>query len=116
MLCSFLPAGRKAAAKGTQPRKKRIERRNISLGAAPEVISQNRVYLGATAETAAIVTEVRVTAHSYTASEDGGVEINEQRYADTKTVYTVQNPDVTATDKKNVVTVEGATLISPDIG
>ena len=30
MLCSFLPAGRKAAAKGTQPRKKRIERRNKS--------------------------------------------------------------------------------------
>ena len=30
MLCSFLPAGRKAAAKGMQPRKKRIERRNKS--------------------------------------------------------------------------------------
>ena len=44
------------------------------------------------------------------------MEINGQRYADTKTVYTVQNPDVTATDKKNVVTVEEATLISPDIG
>lgn len=90
--------------------------RVLSLGTVPEVISQNRVYLGATAETAAIVTEVRVTAHSYTASADGGVEINGQRYADTKTVYTVQNPDVTATDKKNVVTVEEATLISPDIG
>ena len=90
--------------------------RFFSLPGVPEIIGENRVFRGATAETAAIVTEVQVTAHTYTQAENGGIDIGGIQYNDTKTVYTVTNPNVTASDKRNVVTVENATLISPSIG
>ena len=67
-------------------------------------------------ETSAVVTEVRVIAHTYTQDSNGGVEIGGVKYSDTETVYTVTNPDVTATDKQNVIEVTGATLVSPGIG
>lgn len=79
-------------------------------------VDTSRTYQGASAEVASVVTEVRVTAHTYTQSSDGGVEIGGVKYTDTETVYTVTNPDVTANDKKNVVEVTGCTLVSTSIG
>ena len=67
-------------------------------------------------EVASIVTAVKVTAHAYTQDANGSVDIGGTRYKDTTTVYTVTNPDVTATDKPNVVEVTGATLVSATIG
>ena len=61
----------------------------------------------------AISTSVKVIGHTYTTTASTtGIEINGTYYKDTKTPYTVQNPNVTASDKENVVTVEDATLVS----
>lgn len=80
------------------------------------IISRNKTYSGASIETSAIVTEVRVTAHSYAAATDGDIEINGTKYKDTQTVYTVKNPNVTASDKENIIEVTDATLVSNSIG
>lgn len=90
--------------------------RVFALPSAPEIIPKGRTYTGAAVETSAIVTSVSVTAHTYTASADGSIEINGQKYDDTQTVYTVTNPDVTASDRENTKEVTGATLVSADIG
>lgn len=79
-------------------------------------IGKDRTYTGVSVETSAIVTEVRVTAHTYAQDSEGGVEVNGVKYSDTKTVYTVKNPNVTATDKQNIIEVSNATLISTGIG
>lgn len=79
-------------------------------------IGPDRTFTGASVEASAIVTQVRVTAHTYTQASDGDVEVGGVKYRDTKTVYTVDNPNVTATDKQNVVEVAEATLVSPAIG
>lgn len=82
----------------------------------PEAIGPNRTYTGATVETSAIVTAVRVTAHTYTQSASGNIEVNGVKYQDATSVYTVTNPNVTANDKQNVKEISGATLVSPAIG
>lgn len=90
--------------------------RVFDLPTVQKVIPKSHTYSGAAVGTSAIVTSVKVLAHTYTESANGSVEINGQRYADTQTVYTVTNPDVTANDRENVKEVTGATLVSTDIG
>lgn len=79
----------------------------------PKKIGPERTYQGASVETATIVTEVRVTAHTYAESETGSIEIDGKKYSDTKTVYAISNPDVAANDKQNMVEITNATLVSP---
>lgn len=74
-------------------------------------IGSDRVYTGVSVEVGSIVTEVIVTAHSYSIGS-GGVEIGGQSYIDTTKTYSVRNPNVTATDKENVIKVDNATLVS----
>lgn len=90
--------------------------RVFALGAGLSAIGEDRTYSGVTVDTSAIVTEVRVTAHTYTQSSDGSVEIGGVKYKDIETVYTVKNPSVTANDRQNVIEVSGATLVSTAIG
>lgn len=90
--------------------------RVFNLPDAAKVIPKNRTFVGASVETASIVTAVKVTAHTYTADSNGSVQIGGASYNDTETVYTVNNPNVTATDRQNVVEITGATLVSKDIG
>lgn len=90
--------------------------RVFNLPATPDEIGENYTFTGVTVDTAALVTEVRVTAHVYTETENGSTEIDGVKYNDTKTVYTITNPNVIATDKQNVIEVANATLVSPDIG
>lgn len=91
----------------------RAELRVFSPGTEEETVPLERTFLGASVSTSAIVTEVQVTAHTFTAAENGSVEVNGVKYADTKAVYSVKNPDVTATDKQKVVKITDATLVSP---
>lgn len=77
-------------------------------------IGPGRTYAGASVETAAIVTGVQVTAHTYTPDPNGSVETGGGKYRDTTAVYSVTNPNVTSNDKENVVAVTNATLVSPD--
>lgn len=79
-------------------------------------VGENRTYTGVTVSTSAVVTKVSVTAHTYTQASDGDVEIGGVKYSDTQTVYSVTNPNVTASDKQNVIEVTGATLVSASIG
>lgn len=76
------------------------------------VIGKGQTFTGSSVETDSIVTEVRVTAHSYTEDANGSIEIDGVKYSDTKTVYTVSNPDVTANDKQNIKEFGNATLVS----
>lgn len=85
----------------------------FTLPSDPAEIGTNRTFPGVSVETEAVVTEVRVTAHSYTQADNGSIEINGIKYNDTKTVYPVANPDVTANDKQNIKEITGSTLVSP---
>ena len=76
----------------------------------------DRTYTGVTVSTSAIVTMVSVTAHTFSQDANGDVEVGGNRYSDTKTVYSVSNPNVTASDKQNVIEITGATLVSTSIG
>lgn len=84
-------------------------------GVEPKVISANQTFLGTTVNTDAIVTQVQVVAHTYTASTNGTVTINGTKYEDTEEIFSVSNPDVTATDKQNIKKISDATLVSPAI-
>lgn len=88
------------------------EIRVLSPSSIPVVIDQDHVYSGATVEKSALVTRVSVTAHTYTQNTSGEVEINGTRYKDAKTVYTIDNPNVTAADLNNTVSIDNATLVS----
>jgi len=81
----------------------------------PRKIPLNRTYVNGTVDTSAIVTAVQVTAHSYSTTGSGNdtVEINGVTYYHTTEVTTIVNPNVTASDKQNVIEVKEATLVTP---
>lgn len=83
--------------------------------ANPKVIPPSRTYTGGSVSTAAIVTEVRVTAHTYSTSGDGSdvVEVDGVRYYHTESVTSISNPEAIVNDKRNVVEIKDATLVSP---
>ena len=93
----------------------RAELRVFSPGTDEVTVPLERTFLGASVSTAAIVTEVQVTAHTFAVAGNGSVEVNGVKYADTKAVYSVKNPNVTATDKQKVVKITDATLVSPAV-
>jgi len=82
----------------------------------PRKIPLNRTYVNGTVDTSAIVTTVQVTAHSYSATGEGSdtVEIDGVTYYHNTEIITIVNPNVTASDKQNVVEVKEATLVTPD--
>ena len=88
----------------------------FTLPSEAQEVSKNRAYVGVTVDTSAIVTKVSVTAHTYAQSENGSIEIAGVKYSDTTSVYNVTNPNITATDKQNVVEITDATLVSTSIG
>lgn len=90
--------------------------RVFNLPTVPEIIPKDRTFTGASVKTSAVVTKVSVMAHTYAESTTGVIEINGKKYDDAKTVYSVSNPNIIATDKVNVKEIQNATLISTDIG
>ena len=80
----------------------------------PAEIPMNRLYTGGDVSTSAIVTEVRVTAHTYSTSGSGSdtVEVGGKTYHHTTAVTTKSNPNVTASTKPNVIEVKDATLVN----
>lgn len=81
----------------------------------PRTYPAGRIYTGGSVEKSAIVTAVRVTAHSYSASNlgSGGVEVDGTVYSHSTAVTAISNPNVTASDKANVQEVKEATLVHP---
>lgn len=83
--------------------------------ASPQKIPENRLYTGGSVDRSAIVTAVQVTAHSYSTAGEGNdtVEVGGTTYYHTTSIITIRNPNVTASDKQNVVEVKDATLVGP---
>lgn len=76
-------------------------------------IPTSRVRVGGSVEKSDVVTAVQLTAHSYSTTGEGGyTEIGGVKYYDTVTVHSLANPDVTAADKQNVISITDATLVS----
>lgn len=80
-------------------------------------ITEAETFLTGDVETASLVTAVKVTAHTYTqgsgSSGDDVVEVNGVKYVHKTEITTIENPNVTASDKPNVVEVKEATLVNP---
>lgn len=90
--------------------------RVFNLPTTASVIPKDKTFTGTSVKAGAIVTQVSVTAHTYTQDTSGNVTIDGMKYKDVQTVYSVSNPDVGANDKANVKEVKSATLVSIDIG
>lgn len=89
-----------------------IRVRKLSTVTAAE-IQPDRLYTGGSVDTSAIVTEVRVTAHSYFTSGSGdSVTVGGKTYYHTTAITTKTNPDVTTSTKPNVIEVKDATLVN----
>lgn len=88
--------------------------RVFTLPKTAKAIPKARTFTGASVETTSVVTAVKLTAHTYAEDNNGGVAINGQSYSDTESVYTVSNPNVTASDRQNIIEITGATLVSTD--
>lgn len=80
----------------------------------PTEIPMNRLYVGGEVSQSAIVTEVRVTAHTYSTSGSGSdtIEAGGKKYFHTTAVTVKQNPNITASTKPNVIEVKDATLVN----
>ena len=83
--------------------------------ASPAGIPLDRIYTGGSVETAAVVTEIRVMAHSYSTSGSGeSVEVGGTTYYHTTSVTSKANPNATTQTKPNVIEVRDATLVNSD--
>nr|DAH67447.1 MAG TPA: hypothetical protein [Caudoviricetes sp.] len=88
--------------------------RVFTLPKTAKAIPKASTFTGASVETTAVVTAVKLTAHTYAEDANGDVTINGQSYSDTESVYTVSNPNVTASDRQNIIEITGATMVSTD--
>lgn len=80
----------------------------------PKEITESKIYLGSTTKTGSVVTAVRVTSHSYSTTGTGEtIDVNGVTYYHTSEVVTVSNPNVTASDKQNIIEITDATLVGP---
>lgn len=78
-----------------------------------KAIPANRVRVGGSVQKSDVVTAVQLTSHNYSTSGSGAyTEIGGVKYYDITTVHTKANPDVTASDKQNVISIADATLVS----
>lgn len=80
----------------------------------PAQIPLDRLYAGGEVSTSAIVTEVRVTAHTYSTSGSGTdtVVVGGKTYYHTKAVTSKINSKITSSTKPNVIEVLDATLVN----
>lgn len=81
----------------------------------PRKYPAKRIFTGGSVEKSAVVTAVQVTSHTYSASsgESGSVEVDAAAYSHSTQVTSISNPNVTASDKANVIEVKEATLVHP---
>lgn len=82
-------------------------------------VPDDRTREGSSVETEKPVTQVRLTVHSYSTTQSAdaeAIEVNGTTYYDTKTVKVIDNPNVTASDRPNVIKVENAYLVTSSNG
>lgn len=82
----------------------------------PTALPDRDVFEGGSVKQEAIVTAVIVTYHTYTqgsgSSGDEVITVNDVKYVHTTGTVRIENPNVTASDKQNVKTVQDATLVN----
>lgn len=83
--------------------------------ATPRKIPEGRIYTGGSVDRSAVVTAVRVAAHSYSIDGPGTdtIEVGGVVYHHSVETVTIANPNTTPSDKPNVVDVSSATLVGP---
>nr|DAE22636.1 MAG TPA: hypothetical protein [Siphoviridae sp. ct5co22] len=84
----------------------------------PTTLPDRDVFEGGSVKQDAIVTAVIVTYHTYTQgsgnSGDEVITVNDVKYVHTTGTVRIDNPNVTASDKQNIKTVQDATLVNAD--
>lgn len=84
----------------------------------PTTVHNRDVFEGGSVKQDAIVTAVIVTYHTYTqgsgSSGDEVITVNDVKYVHTTGTVRIDNPNVTASDKQNIKTVQDATLVNAD--
>ena len=88
--------------------------RVFALPTTPTAKPATEIYTEGTLEKTSIVTQINLTAHSYAQSSSGTIVIGTRKYTDTPTVYTWNNPNISAYERPNVINVTDATLIHAD--
>lgn len=85
----------------------------FALSETVNIIDDRRQYTGGSVETAAIVTAVELTAHTYTAGSSGDdvITVGGTDYVHTQAVTRIENPKVQPSDRQNVIQITDATLI-----
>ena len=82
----------------------------------PTALPDRDVFDGGSVKQEAIVTAVIVTYHTYTQgsgnSGDEVITVNDVKYVHTTGTVRIDNPNVTASDKQNIKTVQDATLVN----
>lgn len=82
----------------------------------PTTVPNRDVFEGGGVKQDAIVTAVIVTYHTYTqgsgSSGDEVITVNDVKYVHTTGTVRINNPNVTASDKQNIKTVQDATLVN----
>lgn len=82
----------------------------------PTALPDRDVFEGGSVKQEAIVTAVIVTYHTYTQgtgnSGDDVITVNGVKYVHTTGTVRIDNPNVTASDKQNIKTVQDATLVN----
>ena len=84
----------------------------------PTTLPDRDVFEGGSVKQEAIVTAVIVIYHTYTQgsgnSGDEIITVNDVKYVHTTGTVRIDNPNVTASDKQNIKTVQDATLVNAD--
>ena len=84
----------------------------------PTTVPNRNVFENGSVKQDAIVTAVIVTYHTYTqgsgSSGDEVITVNDVKYVHTTGTVRIDNPNVTASDKQNIKTVQDATLVNAD--
>lgn len=82
----------------------------------PTTVPNRDVFEGGSVKQDAIVTAVIITYHTYTqgsgSSGDEVITVNDVKYVHTTGTVRIDNPNVTASDKQNIKTLQDATLVN----
>lgn len=91
--------------------------RVFPLGSELKEIPTSKYRTGDSVQSEKLVTAIRIASHAYSTTQTEGseeIEVNGTKYYDTKTVVTIANPSVTASNQPNVIDVMDAMLVTSE--
>ena len=87
------------------------------LGDTIKEIPPSRTRAGGRVQSEKLVTAIRIASHDYSTTQTEGseeIDVNGTKYYDTKTIVTIVNPEVTASNQPNVIDVMDAMLVTSE--